>query len=285
MDIEIRKLFEVPEEDLYLSLLVLLQRLEQLECAAIYEYTGETTHLTRITEIGDEFPESIDPKDIGIIDYAIESNEMVAVLDSIAKDPEHNEPYLMAVPLKPSSSNKIESILLVKDMPFMRFTKKTQRRIRNLCAWSIDIIAMRIMDNGYQCKQIDTKRIFYSDFLHSHTEIAIESFKINNLDSTLLLLWEDGESYDLDKLESVMIQLVRVGDYAIHLPNKKPHLLIFLPLTGTRGVEFLEKRCKDLFSEKWPEDRVLQSSIFNVMNYESALELREDIDKTLESTT
>lgn len=281
IDIEIRKLFQVEKEDLYESLLILLHRIVQIEAAAMYKVMDDGQY-ELLSEIGGDFPEALKPGDVALLDHAVESLNLAIVSFEVRENPEHDEPYLMALPIIASGQKKIDSILLVRDIPFLQYGRKMMRQLENICAWAIDIIAMRMGDEGFQYRVKQSKKIYYSDFLWPKLDIAIDSFRENALETTILVIWTECGSFPtIDDFEDVMIRMVRLGDYAVYLPAGRSHLCIFLPLTGQRGASLLLKRCSELFKEEFPRAGKLQGKVVNIGDHETSFHVREELDNTL----
>ncbi|MCF7763724.1 MAG: hypothetical protein K9N62_08630 [Verrucomicrobia bacterium] len=241
LDSELRQLFDADEEEIFPSLLLLLNRQLRITDGAIYT-VAEDDSLKRRACFGqtDHLPEKIDPGEIEIIDLAVR-NKTTVTLPEIWKDATpHHADYLIVVPLL-NSEEKVMGLVAVTNMPFIALNRKAVSLASLICRWASRIVEKRILT--HTSSQPEQGRLFDTAFFREHTELALDSYRSHGLPASIVLFTVPPDcGISQNHLERAIMASVRSGDCPAVLDLPSTHLTVLLPLTGERGVSIFINR-------------------------------------------
>ena len=245
LDSELRRLFDTDEEGLFPSLLLLLNRQLRISDAAIYLVEGEAS-LKRMALFGDKerLPEHMKAENEEIVSLALK-NKTTATMPEIWQEvlPKKTD-YLMVVPFI-NSQQEVMGLLVVSGMPFIALNKKAVSLVSLICRWASRIVERRIraVSASRGVIGLEHQRIYDSDFFREHVKLALNSYRVHRLPSSIVLFSVAKDSGVSQKhLETEIMANVRSGDCPAVLDISETHLAILLPLTGERGVSIFMDR-------------------------------------------
>lgn len=245
LDSELRRLFDTDEEELFPSLLLLLNRQIRVSDAAIYLVEGES-FLRRKAIFGeaDRLPEHINGESVEIVSLALKNRTTVTLPEIWQGSVPKQTDYLMVVPFL-DSHEQVMGFLIVSGMPFIALNKKAVSLVALICRWASRIVERRTraVSASRSVSGLDHHRIYDSDFFHEHTELAFNSYRIHGLPSSIVLFTVPQDSgVSQENLEIAIMATVRSGDCPAVLDIAETHLAVLLPLTGERGVSIFIDR-------------------------------------------
>ena len=245
LDSELRRLFDTDEEGLFPSLLLLLNRQIRISDAAIYLVEGGSS-LRRKAFFGEaeRLPEHIKAESVEIVSLALK-NKTTATLPEIWKEtvPRKTD-YLMVVPFL-NSQEEVMGLLVVSGMPFIALNPKAVSLVSLICRWASRIVERRIraVSASRSVSGLEHQRIYDSGFFREHVKLALNSYRVHRLPSSIIIFTVAKDSGVSQKnLETAIMANVRSGDCPAVLDISETHLAVLLPLTGERGVSIFVDR-------------------------------------------
>ncbi|MDA1273003.1 MAG: hypothetical protein O2960_02975 [Verrucomicrobia bacterium] len=239
LDSELRRLFDSDAEELFQSLLLLLNRQLRISDAAVY-LPGPESLLIRKAIYGqpDRLPKQLKSDSAEIVALALNNKTTVTLPEIWRGTIPKGSDYLMVVPFL-DSHEKVMAVLIVSGMPFISLNRKAISLITLVCRWASRIVERRTRLDGSSrvVNNLENQRIFDASFFRQHTELALNSFRSHGLPSSIVLFTiPKCSGVSQERLETAIMANVRSGDCPAVLDLPDTHLAVLLPLTGERGV-------------------------------------------------
>lgn len=253
LDMEIRRLYQCKNEDVYPNLLNLLSRKARLQQGAFYLVQDNET-LFRIEYTGTEegLPPTLELRSSRILKYAVENQEVTVLPQLWNEEQEHTDDYLMVVPLL-AGEGQVYCVLVVQQLPMVHFNRRTVQSIDLICRWGVRLISGRIGAQGdfRFTGNTGSQKIYSVAHLRNALKLAYESFYVLHLSSSLVLIYDPEAPEDMqEKLEEIVMPVLRHADVPSRLHGKVPHLAVFLPLTSERGAVLCRERVLSMCAPK-----------------------------------
>lgn len=263
LDSDLRRLFDAEGDELFSSLLLLLNRHVRVSEAAIYWVEGE--QLVRKAILGQTalLPERATADKIQMAALAIRDGMCVTIPEFWKNATPDQTEYLLAAPL-PDARGKVAGVLVVTAMPFIALNKKAIQLVSLICRWSARILDARNAEAGSfrEIEGVPEAKIFTEEFFRKNLELAYDSFLNYGLPGTVVLFELDGGGPNLQAaLEKKIAGMLRGGDYAATFQRPRAHVAVLLPLTGQRGAEIFVNRLKLNYAKAPIEGRELLPKI------------------------
>lgn len=244
LDAEIRRLFDSVGDELYQTILLLLNRQARVSDAAIYFLEGDK--LQRKEFIGDNtsLPETMGRDDVEMVALALKSRTSVTIPEFWENAELKHRNYLMAVPLLDSRDLPL-GVLLVTGMPFITLNKKTVHLVALICRWAARVVEIRLRakDSYRLVNGVESEKVFTIDFFRRNLQLSHSSFLQHSLPSSVVRFTLPGQPRSLQsRFESLVMATVRGGDFPVELDLPCPNLAVLLPLSGERGANIFIER-------------------------------------------
>lgn len=244
LDSDLRRLFDADGDELFSSLLLLLNRHVRVSEGAIYWV--ENGRLIRKAILGQSalLPTEAGLDQIQMAALAIKSNRCVTIPEFWKSATPDQTDYLLAAPF-PDATGKTVGVLVVTAMPFISLNKKSIQLINLICRWSARILEARTedADSFRSVEGLPDSKIFTQEFFKKNLELAHDSFAGYGLPASVVVFQLPKASVELQTaFEKKIAALLRAGDYASTFGWKHPHLVVLLPLTGERGASIFLNR-------------------------------------------
>jgi hypothetical protein len=245
LDSDLRRLFDSETDELYQNLLLLLNRQCRISDAALYWIEGENK-LTRKALLGSEthLPLALNGAEVEMVTLAMRHKTTVTIPEFWQRAVGQHKNYLVAAPLLDSKEDPV-GVLIVTGMPFIALNKKTVHLITLICRWASRIIEIRSKASGtYRIVSgVESQRLFTTQFFKQTLELAYQSFLQHNLPSAVVLFSLPPEpAARQEQFETVLMGILRSGDFPANIGLPYPHLAVLLPLTGERGAHIFIER-------------------------------------------
>jgi hypothetical protein len=244
LDAEIRRLFDSVGDELYQTILLLLNRQARVSDAAIYFLEGES--LRRQEFIGDDasLPETLGRDEVEMVSLALKHRTPVTIPEFWENSELTHRNYLMAVPLLDSRETPL-GVVLVTGMPFITLNKKTVHLVALICRWAARVIEIRLRakDSYRLVNGVESEKVFTTDFFRRNLQLCHSSFLHHSLPSSVVRFSLPGQPRTLQsRFESLVMATVRGGDFPVELDLSCPNLAVLLPLSGERGANIFIER-------------------------------------------
>lgn len=261
LDSDLRRLFDAEGDELFSSLLLLLNRHVRVSEGAIYWV--ENGRLVRKAILGQSalLPAEAALDQIQMAALAIKSNHCVTIPEFWKSATPDQTDYLLAAPF-PDATGKTVGVLVVTAMPFISLNKKSIQLINLICRWSARILEARAgdADSFRSVEGLPDSKIFTLDFFRKNLELAHDSFSGYGLPASVVVFRLPAASAELQPaFEKKIAALLRAGDYAATFGWKSPHLVVLLPLTGERGASIFLNRIALNYSKSPLEGHALDA--------------------------
>lgn len=245
LDTEIRGLFASDGDELYESVLGLLNRQLQVSDAAFY--TSEIGGvLKRRAIIGQSrsLPRRVEAGSIEIVDRALTSRQTVTIPELWHQASDAPLDYLVAVPCL-DSQERLLGVLLVTGMPFLALNRKTVRLMSLICRWTCRVAEMQAQSPHIRraVNGADHQSLFTVDFFKSQLELSFDFCHQYLLPSTIVVFTLPNHPRFLQEpLERLLLRNARACDVPTALDSHTPNLAVLLPFCGLRGAELFRDR-------------------------------------------
>jgi hypothetical protein len=255
LDTGLRWLSASNPQHLARNTLQLLNRQTRVTDAAIYYLDRATGSMHREALLGHEeqLPPRFDPAKIEVARAALNKKGVVAVPELLSAGSTARQDYLAAVPFVTGQGEPF-GMLLITGMPFMAFTPKVIKLIELVCQWASSFIELKDESIGkyrFVEEAGESLKIYSPDFFSRVVRISAEAFQEQRVLSRLVLVCAPEAPMSLQpEMESVLMRLIRKGDYVSQFWLGAPHLVVLLPLTGERGSAIFEERVLSAWPRK-----------------------------------
>lgn len=244
LDSDLRRLFDAEGDELFASLLLLLNRHVRVSEGAIYWIEGN--QLARKAILGQNalLPEKTTSEKIQMAELAIRDRVCVTIPEFWKNATPGQTDYLLAAPF-PDANGAVAGVLVVTAMPFIALNKKAIQLINLICRWSARILEARDAAEGSyrEIAGAPGSKIFTPEFFRKNLELGFDSFKNYGLSASVVVFDLASPDSKLQAaFEKKLAAWLRAGDYAATFGWKQPHLVVLLPLTGERGAEIFVSR-------------------------------------------
>ncbi len=246
LDAEIRRLFDTEGDEIYQDILLLLNRQARIADAAIYTLNSGSRELTRKGFIGNatSLPERMNLKKAEMIELAIRKKTTVTIPEFWETGNTSEKDYLIVVPLLDFTENPL-AVLVVTGMPFISLTRKSVYLISLICRWAARVVEIthQLTNTTRFIGGIETQRIFTQEFFRQNLFLTLESWKKHSLPSAVVVfVLPKMPKTRQGQLESLIMPLIRSGDFPAELGLPIAHLAVLLPLAGERGTSIFVDR-------------------------------------------
>jgi len=272
MDLEIRALYECRPEEVWQKALLVLNRTEEVACAAFYELPSQNIMKRKAVIGGDpRLAEELRLCDSGLVREALENGEMVILSDLLSPVQAEEEAFLFAKPLEAENAGQF-GVLVVSRMPFLRFDPATLARINLTVDWVGEIMDLRLSagEEHQVIQGVENKKILSVPHFRKMLSLSVSAWRELRVPSGVICLRAEGSSREdfLDKVN----QRVRTGDFLCRLEDAGPHAIVLLPFTSGRGADVFVQSCREKLGESLPEAAVVVESLPNdLLGSESAV--------------
>lgn len=245
LDAEIRQLYASSAEDVYQDVLRLLNRQLRITDAGLYRLMAGQ-QLERRALIGEaEFlPTRLKVDEVEMVSLAVQRRTAVTIPEFWRRQLEAHKDYLVTVPFLDFHDLPF-AVLIVTGMPFIALNQKTVYLIQSICRLVSGILDLKMNSEGkYRTVGgIEHQRLFTREFFKHNVEATFESYRSHNLPSAVVFFMLPGVPRSFQtEFESLILQVVRAGDFPANLEMDFPNLAVLLPLTGERGANIFVER-------------------------------------------
>ncbi len=286
LDIEIRGLYECPTEDLWIKMLLVLNRMERITNAAIYGLPDTEGKLKRNAVIGKDksLPKLLTLSEHKILQLALEEKQIVALPEVLGDSSPTKEPFLFVMPLCDAEENPF-AFVVVAEMPFMSFNPRNLRRIDLISNWAAEILDLRLNEHDKHYRVLtgpENKKIFMPAYFKTKLKLSLETFRQHEIPSTIILVHPQGNGkITQEVLEQTIIKRVRTGDFAALIDSPKPHIAVLLPFTAERGGTIFVESCQGMIKGRNADFPPLNYDLVQMKDYDSFDALWKDLHKKL----
>jgi len=246
LDSEIRRLFDCDGEELYSSLLLLLNRQSRVTDAALYQVeAGGFLQRKSILGSADHLPERISPGEVEMAALALERKTCVSVPDFWQRSKEAPSDHLLAAPLL-DSKHEVLGLVLVTGIPFIALTRKTVHVIMLVCRWAARVIELRDKARAGAFRLVEgfeNQRLFSAEVFRNNLSLCHQSYQDHGLPSSIVLFVNPKQPLSHQPaFEKVVMESIRGGDFPTVLDLPHPNVAVLLPLSGERGASVFIQR-------------------------------------------
>lgn len=259
LDTELRRLYACSVEDLPSEVLQFLKRQVRLADAAIYTVGADDAPLLRLAFIGRDqhLPAALVRTVSPVVQLALDRASLVALPEILQqRDPPAHERVLIAAPLSDADARP-RALLVVTGLPFISFTTQSTNLVALICDWAGEALDLASAATGRY--RVVTGRGAQRIFTRTHFQhllvLAFQAHERHRLPSSVVLLSLPGApAAEQSRFETVLLGIVRTGDYAAELGHAHPHIAVLLPLVGERGSSIFIERCRQAVNNAapWP---------------------------------
>lgn len=285
LDIEIRGLYECPPEDLWIKTLLVLNRMERITNAAIYNLPKDGL-LRRHALLGKEknLHATLKLSEHQLLQKTLEEKQITALPEVLGNTSAEHEPFLFGMPLLDADGEPF-ALVVVAQMPFMSFNPRNLRRIALIANWASEILDLRLNEHPDHYRVLtgpENKRIFMPTYFRNKLHLSYQSFQQHEIPSSLILVHpKKNQILPQEELEQAVIKRVRTGDFAARIESKKPHVCVLLPFTAKRGGSIFVESCQGMIQGRYPNFPPLHFDIILLEDYTSFDALWKDLRKKL----
>jgi hypothetical protein len=284
LDVEVRRLSQCQEDEFYPDLLSILNRKVRVQSAAFY-HKDSNGILIRQAYIGleSDFPLQLVPGKSRAVDLAFEKKTVVTLPQVWTHDYQDCDDYLMAVPLL-SAKEEALGCLVVQGIPFIAFHKRTVHTIHLICRWAVRLQNTRLRPDE-EFRFVGEKsllKVYTEPHFKSAVNLAFETYEHLHLPSSVVLFYaaqqiEEGQG----SVEERLATALRAGDITTRLSPEKPHLAVFLPLTGKRGAQLCCERALNMTQSTDSSEPAIEGRVFSLEEWRNANDFWKSLHEPL----
>lgn len=271
MDLEIRALYECRPEELWKKALLVLNRTEDIACAALYTPAKEDKIVRKAMVGGDpRLAEVIELSASPLVREALVRGEMMILPDLLASGASEKEPFLFAKPLETENSGRI-GVLVVSRMPFFKFDPTSLARIDLTVNWISEILDLRAVEEKEEHQVIggaENKKLLTQSHFQKMVSLSVSAWQELRVPSGIISIRGPKEISPENLLEKVN-RRVRTGDFICRIDNGKPNVTVLLPFTSERGTGIFVDSCRKMLEESLPDFKIviepLEAELFDSM--------------------
>jgi len=283
LDTEIRRLFDTEGDEIFQDILLLLNRQARVADAAIYTFASRNRELIRKSVLGNpsDLPERLKVKQEEMIELAIREGSTVTIPEFWEAAKTANAKFLIVVPMLDFTGTPI-AVMVVSGMPFISLTRKSVYLISLICRWAARVVEIthQMGNTSRFIGGIESQRIFTSEYLRQNLILAIESWNKHSLPSTVVVFTLPHQpSSQQARLESLIVPLIRSGDFPAELGLSSPHLVVLLPLSGERGTGIFIERILNACRRSSELGGEIEAQVFSVEDFGSVDEVLNEVTR------
>lgn len=266
MDLEIRSLYECRVDELWEKALIVLERTEQVSCAALYGPPGEDGTLPLRGSIGGEarLNKPMTPGDSALVAESLSRGEMTVLPDLLGRGVGQSEEFLFAKPLFAEELGLI-GLLVVARMPFLRLDAQALSRIDLTMDWISEILFLRTSSDIGDAfiEGIENKKLLSPSHLRKMITLSVAAWRELRVPSCLVTVTADPSTCEPDKLLALVNRRVRAGDFLCRVEGRRPNAVLLLPFTSERGNGIFMESCREILKDGLPGVEITMDALLS----------------------
>ncbi len=283
LDTEIRRLFDTEGDEIFQDILLLLNRQARVADAAIYSLTRRNKELVRKALLGSQknLPDRLVVKQEEMIELALRKGTTITIPEFWESAKTADAKFLIVVPMLDFTGAPI-AVMVVSGMPFISLTRKSVYLISLICRWASRVVEItnQMGNTSRFIGGIESQRIFTPEFFRQNLMLALESWNKHSLPSTVVVFTLPKQpSSQQSRLESLIIPLIRSGDFPAELGLSSPHLVVLLPLSGERGTGIFVKRILNACRRSAELGSEIEAQVLSVEDFESVDQILNEVTR------